>query len=151
MAIHPDTGRSVGWTSEGGLAVKMINKTGAASVKGTLVRPSSTTAGAVTIIDPNHADPIGAIYDSGVAEGSDVWVVVSGVAEILIDDGTAATLRGWASVSSTTAGRVSVGIAPPTTPGSWEDVQTHMREVGHGIEAKSAGTNVVAKFIIHFN
>ena len=155
----PSYGQGLGWTDGnaiqltpiGGIAVRLINKTAGNSVKGTLVRASSSTAGAFETIGTSEADPIGVVYESGIADASLCWVVVAGVAECLVQDSVAATVRGWCSVSATQAGRINIGAAPPTTPGSWADVQLHMLEVGHCIQAVSAGTNVLAKVVIHFN
>lgn len=132
-------------TPEGGFAVRMINKTGANSVKGTIVMASTTTNNAFQSAGTDQIDPIGAVYDSGVADGSYCYVVVGGIAEVLMEDNVAAVNEYWVRTSSNQAGRAyMIANSPPT--------QTiHFQEIGHCIEAKVAGTNVLAKIIMHFN
>ena len=130
-------------TPEGGIAIRMINKTGAASIKGTVVDASITTDLAVAIEDIGDVDPIGIIYQSGIPDGDLVLVVISGIAEILIDDATAVTHGDWAGTSDVTAGRSQANTEPPAT-------SKHDQEIGHFVESKIAGTDVLAKAIVHF-
>ena len=130
-------------TPDGGSAIPLINKTGAASVKGTVVDASITTDLAVAIEDIGDIDPIGVIYQSGIPDGDPVLVIISGVAEILIDDATAATSGDWAGTSDVTAGRAQANTEPPATV-------KHDQEIGHFVESKSSGTDVLAKAILHF-
>ena len=81
-------------TPEGGIAVRLTNKTGSASVKGTLCELSPSVDSAVVTVGANEPDVIGVMYESGIADGSDVWVVIQGVAEVLLKDTTAST-RGY--------------------------------------------------------
>lgn len=53
----------VKFTEEGGLAVKLINDTGAPSIKGTIIHPSLTIDNAVSIIPIDNPDPCGIIYE----------------------------------------------------------------------------------------
>lgn len=131
-------------TKEGGYAIRLLNKTGANSVKGTVVMVSDTTDNAfkANIIDGDM--PIGVVYESGIADGSACWVVVSGIADILLVDNIAST-RGYVIYSSnTTAGRIDISENAPAAI-------THFREIGHSLESKVAGTNVLCKCAIHFN
>ena len=59
--------RKIKLTDEGGYAVSLINKTGAASVRGSLVHASSTTDNAVAL-QANTYDTFGIIYEAAVAE-----------------------------------------------------------------------------------
>lgn len=135
-------------TPEGGFAIKLINKTGSSSVKGTIVC-ASTNLGNSFMLTPTsgkaYNKSIGAVYESGVADGSECWVVVSGIVEVLIDDGTSSTTGNWACSSTTTSGRATLNTDDPNS----QDV--HNREIGHVIETKSSGTNVLAKIVMHFN
>jgi imidazoleglycerol phosphate synthase glutamine amidotransferase subunit HisH len=63
-------------TQEGGLAVRYTNKTGAPSVKGTVVSLSTAVANAV-ISQTNTYDAVGAVYEDGIADGSRFYFVHS--------------------------------------------------------------------------
>jgi len=131
-------------TVEGGYAIKLTNKTGANSVKGTIVISDPDVDNAFEVNPTSGSMPFGIVYESGIADGSECWVVVSGIAEALIVDG-ATTTRGYVCLSSTTvAGRIDT---QSTVPSATE----HFTEIGHTIESKSSGTNVLAKCVIHFN
>jgi hypothetical protein len=133
-------------TAEGGFAVLLLNKTGSVSVKGTLVEPSPGTDGAFTTTGANAFDAMGAVYVSGIADGSLCPVVVGGIAEVLLEDGTASTRNYWARTSTSVGGRADITNAGP--PGL---VLTHFAEIGHCIESKASGTDVLAKIVMHFN
>lgn len=133
-------------TPEGGLAVKRINKTGAASVKGALVATSTAVDNSV-ILQANTYDTIGVFYESGVADGSVAWVVVSGIADVLYKDATAST-RGNILIADAVDGRAS-DIANPGS--GLPAVDTHFKECGHVMETKAGGTNVLVKCVLHFN
>jgi hypothetical protein len=135
-------GKSYVITKEGGFAIYFINKTGAASVKGTIVAASTTTDDAVQIEVVNGINPVGVIYKSGVADGDKVLVVISGKAEILLKDSTAAANGDWLGVSDV-AGRAFSQGSPPAT-------LVHDREIGHSIESIAGGTDVLVKGVLHF-
>jgi len=143
--------KQVRTTVEGGLAVRMINGTGAASVKGTVVGLSITTDFACRIEPAGSNDPIGVIYEDGVANGQLVWVVYLGLVDILLEDSTACAAGNWVGMSSTQAGRVDATSPTPPASGTFPEVQLHFTELGHCFETKIAGTNVLARFNIHFN
>ena len=136
----------IGLTPEYGVAVKMINKTGSASVKGELVEVDSGVDNAFMLEEAGGNDCIGAVYTAGVADGDECLVVVGGVAEVLIEDGTAATRGYWVRTSTSVAGRADATTATP--PGL---VLSHFAEIGHCLESKSSGTDVLVKIIMHFN
>ena len=71
-------------TPEGGYAVKLTNKTGAPSVKGQIVSHKGTVANAfgLTAVDATHC--LGVVYESGVADAAECWVVVGGIAQVLM-------------------------------------------------------------------
>jgi hypothetical protein len=137
-------------TLEGGLAVKLTNKTGAASVKGQVVMADTTTDNAFKTATADTPMPLGVVYDSGVADGSECWVVCQGIAEVLLKDSTASTRGYWVKMSDDTAGRVDATSASPPG-GSVENVEDHLSEVGHCLESKGSGTDVLAKVLLHFN
>lgn len=135
----------VKFTDEGGFAVKLTNKTGASSVKGTCVEASTATDNAFQVSAISAIDSIGFVYESGVADGSECWVVVNGIAEALLEDETASTRNYWVGSGDTTAGRVNMDSASPP------NATRHFEECGHCIESKASGTNVLAKMIVHHN
>ncbi len=136
-------------TVEGGIAIRLTNKTGAASVRGTIVVASTGTDNAFSAAGVDSDMPIGIVYDVGVVDGSECWVVVYGIAQVLLKDATAATRGYWVKVSDT-AGRAdaTTSVPPGGTVGALEE---HMQEVGHCIESKTSGTNVLSQCVIHFN
>jgi len=71
-------------TPEGGFAVRLTNKSGAVSVKGQIVSHKGTVARAfdLTAVGANHC--LGVVYESGIADGAECWVVVSGIAQVLM-------------------------------------------------------------------
>jgi hypothetical protein len=135
-------------TPEGGIAVSLINKTGVSSVKGSVVSTSTTTDNAFTL-QANEFDSIGVVYTDGVADGSDCLVVVSGIAEVLLKNGTASTRGYWVKCADTD-GRADASNSMPSG-GSFALVDDHFKEVGHCLESKVAGTNVLAKCVLHQN
>ncbi len=78
------------FTPEGGFAVLVTNKTGAPSVKGSVVEVYGATevdqAFRLTVAD--SMSPCGVVYECGIADGSECWVVIGGIAEVLLQNGT---------------------------------------------------------------
>jgi hypothetical protein len=134
-------------TPEGGYAIRLINKTGAASVKGTIVVAADNADSAFKTAPANSPAPYGAVYESGIADGEPCFVVVGGIADVLLKDGTAATRGNWVGVSDT-AGRAYATDHPGSVP---PEAAVHSRELGHCIENKDAGVGVLAKIVMHFN
>jgi len=137
------------FTADGGVAHKYINKTGALSVKGTCVEVSDSVANSVKVIGFDELDPIGFIYNSGIADGDDVWVVTNGKAYVLIQDGTTATADYWVRVSATQAGRVDITNAVPPG-GTIAALESHLHECGHCNENVTSGIDKLALCTIHF-
>lgn len=135
----------VKFTLEGGLAIKLTNKTSVNSVKGTILEAHATVDNAFKVSDADCLDAIGVVYDDGIANDEECWVIVAGIAEVLLEDGTSATRGYWARTSTTDTGRAIVNIT--TQPGL---LQTHFAEIGHGLENVSSGTDVLAKIVMHF-
>lgn len=134
-------------TNERGFLVKMINRTGGASVKGTLIF-CSTAADREVIKQANEYDTVGVVQEAGVAEGSEMWVWVNGsVCQVLAKDSVAFT-RGNILIAADTDGRAD-NVANPGTglPGA----EVHFKECGHILESKSAGTDVLVLVSLHFN
>jgi hypothetical protein len=134
----------VGFTPEGGRALLMMNKSGAPSVKGTIVEHSYDVDEAWQVCHAGDDHPIGVVYNGGVADGEDCWIVTSEIAEVLVEDGLAPS-TGWFHVyiSSSAAGRMA-GQATVNT-------NRHWGEIGHCMQSKAAGVDVLAKVVLHFN
>jgi hypothetical protein len=135
-------------TPEGGLAVWMTNKTGAPSVYGNLVT-SGSAAGSVVLVTAGVPNTIGVIYTPGIADGGQVLVVVSGIADVLVVDSTAVVVGYWAGSSETVNGRAELRSSLPDNSGT--GITIHNREIGHVISAADAGTDVLARVVLHFN
>ena len=128
-----------------GLAVKMINNTGVATVKGTLV----STGGDIDnqfILENNEFDCMGVVYEAGVADGQAAWIIIQGVAEVLFKD-TIAAVRGYIAIAADTDGRATNVEVPTSNP----VVAEHFKEIGHVLESKDAGTDILVKVVLHFN
>jgi len=133
---------SNGFTSEGGMYETFINNTGT-SVKGTVVNASITVGNAVDIAPANTPLPIGVIYNSGIANGSSVKVVVYGKAQVLLKNSEVATVGYWCGVSDVAGRMYQQATVPSTTD--------HNREVGHSLATTASGTNVLSLIQMHFN
>ena len=127
-------------TDEGGLAVRLINETGAVSVKGSLVQ-AHTNDDSFELTDGNSVECIGAIYEDGIAEGAYCLVACAFRVQVLLKDATASTTKNWAKTSDV-AGRADItGATPAAAP-------QHFQEIGHGIETVGATTPGSLAFII---
>lgn len=126
-------------TTTGGYAIRLTNKTGVATVAGQIVEASTTTDDAFGAIGLNDTHPIGVVLDAGVADDAEAWVVVSGIADVLIDAGGCA--HGDRLITSgNTAGSADVDNSPA--------VAVHFQEIGHSIETRvGAG---LARVVLHF-
>jgi hypothetical protein len=127
----------------GGIMIKLTNRTGSNTVKGTIVSANLSNEEAFYTTPANGDMPIGIVYETGVANGSEAWIVISGIAEVLFKD-TVAPTRGYVAYVSDTDGRAENSSSVPAAT-------THFREIGHPIQTKTAGTSVLAKVVIHFN
>ena len=125
-------------TTTGGYAVLLTNKTGANSVAGEVVKVDTVVGDAVILTGISDTLPVGMFLDSGIADGSEAWVVVAGIAEIRMDAGGCAI--GDRIITSATAGRGLVNNAPA--------VAAHFQELGHAVQAAAANAN--ARCVIHF-
>jgi hypothetical protein len=132
------------FTEEGGVCVKLINKTGVASVKGQVVQVYATTDNAYAVNAINSDMPIGIVYDAGVADGSSVRVVVAGKADILVDSAQTIARGRVVYSSGTTAGRVDSAATVPAA-------STHFRECGHMLETKTNTGSTLCRCVLHWN
>lgn len=134
------------FTVEGGFAIKAV--AGEALVKGEIVSSIQGVGGAdgklfKTPVSGNENDmPLGVVYANADAD-ADVWVITSGIAEVLPQAGDTAA-RGYVLTASTAAaGRVAQAATAPAAA-------THFKEVGHWIDTGS-GAGVITRAMVHFN
>lgn len=124
----------------GGFAIKLTNKTGANSVAGEVVKVDTANDNAVVLNNTSGDALFGVFLDSGIADGAEAWVVISGIAEVKADAG--GFTRGDRLIASTvTAGRVEFSNTPA--------VAVHFTELGHAFE--TAAANALGKAVLHFN
>lgn len=124
----------------GGFCIKLTNKTGGNTIAGQLVIASTGTADAFATAGVSSDGIIGIILEAGVADGSEAWIVVSGIADVLIDAG--GSTIGDRMIASATAGSADVWNVGGA-------VATHFLEIGHCIETR-AGAGL-ARCVLHFN
>lgn len=124
-------------TGIGGFAVALTNNTGLASVEGQLVETDDTDENSYKVADANSMHVAGFVYNAGVADGSEVWIVTGGIAKILIDAG--GCVHHDRLIASATAGSADVSNTPSAAD--------HFKEIGHALETVvGAG---LAKVMIH--
>ena len=116
-------------TDEGGTTTVLVNDTGANSVKGTLVKGSSSGASSVIEGDTTW---VGVVYENGIKDGADVRVVVIGVTQVLLKDTVGATQGDLLGISSV-AGRVDT---------------TYTVKVGQALETKAGGTDQLISVLL---
>ena len=137
--------RYEGFTPNGkrGTGNYLINKTGVPSVKGTIV-DAHTDDLSFKVADAGSNHAIGIVFDDGVVDGEECLIINNGIVQVLLKDGTASTAGNWAKTSDV-AGRADMtGGSPPPAP-------THFLEIGHVLQTKSGGTDVLAEIEVHFN
>lgn len=133
-------------TPEGGIATLMTagENLAAGEVVSVLQSPSGAdnTVHKTPISGNSNDMPMGVVY-AAATTGNDVWIVVSGVADVLPTAAVTAA-RGYVmTASTTTAGRVDQAAAVPVAA-------THFKECGHFI-ATGSGAGAKTRAIIHFN
>jgi hypothetical protein len=135
-------------TLEGGIAVKLTNKTGAPSVKGYTVHNNPSFANAVALTAVGDPDCFGVFYESGVADGSEAWVVISGIASVyFIGSVTLGHIaRTFIAADAGAAAGKAMSESVPTSPFATDK---HFCEIGHVIESRTGAG--LAKTILHFN
>ena len=138
-------------TPDGGVATKMINKTGATSIKGTIAHHKADTDFGFELCPDDEADQIGVVYgdDDGnqVADGVACWVVGNGRAYIYFESATDRGLfvRSQVAADGGTIG-YAVAEAAPSAPFSNDK---HFQELGHVLE--TIGGAGLALCVLHSN
>lgn len=133
-------------TQIGGIAILLTNETGFNTIAGQLVKADTAINDAVVLAAAGDVECFGVFLDSGVADGSEAWVVVSCIADVAFDDNVAAVRGNWAG-TGVLAGYAANQASPPAAP-------NHFEEIGHCIESVSAGgggTHILARCVLHFN
>lgn len=131
------------FTKEGGIFVKLTNKTGVPSVKGSLVRSDTVVDNAFILTSGDDKECLGVVYENGIVDGDECKIVFSGRVRVLLKDATASTAQNWVATSDVPGRADATGANPAAAP-------THFKEIGHGIETKGAGTDVLAFIMLHF-
>lgn len=149
MALLALLNNNVGITDIGGLTVRSTNKTGVNSVKGTIIMASTGTDNAFMIAGANTVAAAGVVFEDGVADGSECWVVISGIAQVLLKDNTASTRGYWVQLSDV-AGRADATVSAPPG-GGVPELDNHMQEIGHAAQSQTAGSDVLCAIVLHFN
>jgi hypothetical protein len=133
-------------TGERGFVQKMLNKTGGATVKGTVVSLSNATDKGFKA-QSDEFDSIGVVAEAGVADASEAWIWVNGsICQVLWKDGQTST-REYVALAADTDG-MALNVSVPT---SNPVVAEHFKEIGHVMESKGSGTNVLVLCHLHFN
>lgn len=138
-----------GMTAIGGICIKLTNKTGANSVAGQLVKADTATDDAVILTARSDDEGFGVFLEGGVSDGSEAWVVVGGIADVMFGDNIAAVRGNWVATGSAIGdeGTARTSTTPNAAP-------QHFEEFGHCIESVAAGgegTNILARCVLHFN
>lgn len=149
MSIQVFGNNKVGISELGGIAIKLLNGTGVASVKGTIVKADVNADDSFDIAGAGEAQPIAIVYDDGVVDGAGCWVIISGIANVLLKDTTASVHGNWIYTSDVPGRAEATLLAPPG--GGIPELDNHMEEIGHCLESKGGGADVLARMIIHFN
>ncbi len=134
----------------GGIMIKLTNKTGSNSVQGQLVHADTSANDAVKLTIADGEECIGVFLEGGVANNAEAWIVISGIADVAMEDNTTATRGNWVRSSITEAGYADATNALPPSPAAF----THFNEIGNCIETVTAtgeGNHVLARCVLHFN
>lgn len=128
-------------TPEGGFAVRLTNKSGAVSVKGQIVSHKGTVARAFdrTAVDANHC--LGVVYESGIADAAECWVVVAGIAQVLMKN--AATMGHICRIPLNTDDGEAAGYAMDAAQSGTASVY----KIGDVLE--TANAEVLCKVLLH--
>ena len=108
-----ELGEKTKFTRIGGLAIQLTNKTGVDTVAGQLVQADTSANDAVKLTGIDEEECFGVFLDSGIAANAEAWVVISGIADIAMEDNTTATRGNWVRSSITEAGYADATNAAP--------------------------------------
>ena len=128
-------------TPEGGYAVKLTNMTGAPSVKGQIVGIKTGTDNAFDLTAVDATYNLGVVYESGVADAAECWVVVGGIAQVLMKN--AATMGHICRIPLNTDEGEAAGYAMDAAQSSSASVY----KIGDVLETAEA--EVLCKVLLH--
>jgi len=128
-------------TAEGGLAIQVTNKTGAHSVQGTIVSIKSGVdmCAELTPVDATHC--LGVVYNAGVPDNVYMWVVIAGLADVLMKND--ATLGQQCRIPLNTDTGEVAGYAMADAQAATASVY----KIGDILETKTADT--LCKVLLH--
>lgn len=126
-------------TPTGGLAINLINNTGLNTVAGQIVRADPNLTDSFNTAGNGELQAIGVVLEGGQPTATRAWVVVSGIADVLM--GGAGCAIGDRIIAGAVGGTGDVDNGPA--------VAVHFQEVGHAIQADAIGGNL-ARVVIHF-
>jgi len=127
-------------TPEGGFAVRLTNMSGAVTVQGQIVGIKTGTDNAfdLTAVDATHC--LGVVYEGGVADAAECWVVVSGIAQVLMKN---AATRGHICRIPLTGDSGEAGYAMDAE----QSTSASVYKIGDVLE--SAAADVLCKVLLH--
>ncbi len=137
----------------GGIAIRLYNRTGVVTVKGQLVSIDTGTDDGFKLNPADGKEGMGIVLESGVADDALAWIVISGIADVLMEDNAPATHGNWLRSSITEEGYADPTNATPPG-GGIPELDRHMKEIGNCIESVAAGgggTHILARCVLHFN
>jgi len=139
---------NIKFTPEGGIATRVINDTGAPSIKGTIVHASPNIDNAVSLVPIDNPDPCGIVYDNGIPNGEYMWIVQHGKAQVLYSTPVTCGTFSRCPLSADGAGIAGQAIneALPTPPFA---TNKHFLEIGHSTESRA--TPGLALIFLHWN
>lgn len=126
--------------NEGAVCLKLFNRTGGATVAGTIVKADTGNGDSVIVSAIDDPMPIGFLRDTGVADGSETWVQIAGRVLVLGDSG--GVLPGQWCGTGPTAGSVD---GDTTIPAATQ----HFQEIGHSLS--TIGSGGTGRIVTHFN
>jgi len=133
-------------TVEGGIAIKLLNNTGATLLRGYIVDVDTSGNGMVKLNPIDTPDAIGVVYQD-IPNGSSGWIVISGMAYVIYANNAVSGQFARTCITGDAGAAAGKGFAealpaPPST-------NTHFYENGHILETKVAGQLVLTA--LHFN
>jgi len=129
-------------TPEGGYAIQLVNNSGAILNPGEIVRADPANDDSVILAEIASELPLGICYTT-TPKLAPAWIVVAGMADVLIDNPGGCGRNYWVGVSGNVAGQ---GTAVNASPGN---VPLHFREIGHTI--RQIGGAGLVRCVLHFN
>ena len=133
-------------TSEGGLVILVHKLPVSITRRGLVCRASTNIPLSWEISQASERSMLGVIYEDD--ENPDLtWVVISGIAQVLLQDGTAAAPGNWVKTSDSQPGRANATTVTPPD-GTMPKISERLRELGYCLESKTAGIDVLCSCLV---